>query len=101
MSIYATVTAKAAPGQMAAAMQWALEVRDWLNDNLSLGIEVLTNIGADAWTFHWVAKYDSIAQWDETYGKIWANEDYHALVKKADEAGLISEVTTSFNRIAP
>ena len=101
MSIYATVTAKAAPGKMAAAMEWAMKIRDLLNDTFSVDIEVLTNIGADAWTIHWITKYDSLAQYVETYGQMWANEEYQALIQEGDAAGLISEVSTSLYRVAP
>ena len=80
MSVYSTITAKAAPGKLPAAMEWAMKVTEWSNKTYATGTEVLNNIGGDAWTIHWVAKFDSLAQYEETAAKFQADEEYQALL---------------------
>jgi hypothetical protein len=101
MSIYALVTAKVAPGKMGAAMELAIKVRERVNNIHPLGTEVLTNIGADVWTIHWLTKYDSLAHYEESFAQTMVDEDYQALLQKADEGGLFVEVTTPLFNIVP
>ena len=79
--IYLMRSARAQQGRSQAALPWAFEVADYLNENYpEVTVEVWRNISGPIDQVHWVARYESLAALEETRTKLEKDDTYQKLV---------------------
>ncbi|UCC54230.1 MAG: hypothetical protein JSV68_09710 [Anaerolineaceae bacterium] len=71
-----------------AAFEWAVKVAMYLNENLGMNTKVQRNVAGSVYQVHWVTTVESLAQVDEVFQRMQADEGYGSLLAEAREQGL-------------
>ena len=77
-----TRTASIAPGKMAGAMAFGHQIARHIKDKHGVSLEVLMPIGGNPSRIAWLARYDSLAQWESLVGKLMGDKEYMETVAR-------------------
>jgi hypothetical protein len=100
--IYYTRSAEILDGKNAAAMEFAVKVASYVNDNYpGLNVRVLSNVSGQVNQVHWVSGYESLAALEETSAKIGADSGYQEIVATAEGLFAASTHVTHLYRTVP
>ena len=75
-------------GKREAAIEWALKVSGYVNDNFGTNIAVHGNVAGPINQIHWVATYESLGAFEAMASKIVQDEGYNELLAESSEANL-------------
>jgi hypothetical protein len=84
MTITHVRTAVAQSGKSLEFIAFAKEMSELIGGILGTKPVVATGFGGNANEIAWISETESLAQMEETMGKLAANADYRALLKKAE-----------------
>jgi hypothetical protein len=84
MTITYVRTAIALSGKSLEFVAFAKEISELIGGIVGTKPVVATCFGGNANEIAWISQADSLAQMEETAGKLAANADYRALLKKAE-----------------
>ena len=79
-------TANMNDGQAMAGLAWAVKVATYITENLGVDVQVARNVGGPVNQVHWMANYDSLADFDAAMKRLLNDEGYMELVAEAQEA---------------
>ena len=83
--IYYARSAEILDGKAAAAMEFAVKVASYVNDNYpGLNVQVLRNVSGLVNQVQWVSSYESLAALEEINAKIGADSGYQEIVATAE-----------------
>jgi hypothetical protein len=88
--VYHTTTVEVNSGKNAAMMDWSQKMVAFISEHLNQEVTVLRNIGASNQQVHFLSIHESLASYEEYVSSLTANEQFWALVRKADEQSLWS-----------
>ena len=81
-------TADIHDGQLLPAMEWALKVTSYVNDNFGMNAVVQRNVTGKQNQLHWVATHDSLASIEEVGAATFADEGFQQMMAESAELGL-------------
>jgi hypothetical protein len=93
-------TAEIRDGKRLEAVQWALKTAAYVNETFDLNVTVQSNVSGQLNQLHWVATYESMADFEEASSKIFEDAGYQQLAREATEQQLYfgSSLNDSFYR---
>ncbi len=74
--ITVTRIASIAPGKTGDALAFAQHIAKYIKQNHGTTLEVLMPIGGNPSRIAWLARYDSLAQWEGLTGALMADQGY-------------------------
>lgn len=74
------------PGQVAAAMQFAGEIKQMVADIAGVELTIMMPVGGNPNQIYWRASYDGLAEMDAAQGKLMGDQRYMA--KLSETAGM-------------
>ena len=78
--------ARASRGYGPQAMQWAVEVANYINANYdSISVQAFVENFGDVGTVHWYADFEDMATFESFNMRLNADQEYWALVKNGAE----------------
>jgi hypothetical protein len=81
--ITAARSAQSAPGKMAEAIAFAKEIAAYLKSKHGLELQLKTQIAGPVGRICWIADFKSLADYEEKWNKVIADQEYHKLSTKA------------------
>ncbi len=86
-----------------AAVEWAVKGAMYLNENLGTNTQVQQNVGGPVLQLHWVTTLENLAQLDELFQKMQADEGFVSLLTESREQGLfdVSSIVDGIFRSVP
>ena len=86
-----------------AAVEWAVKVAMYLNENLGTNTQVQLNVGGPIFQVHWVTTLENLTQLDELVQKMQTDEGYGSLLTESREQGLfdVSSIVDGIFRSVP
>lgn len=82
--ITVTRVASIAPGKTGDALAFAHHIAKYIKQNHGTTLEILMPIGGNPSRIAWLARYDSVAQWESLTSALLADEGYlEALAKNS------------------
>jgi len=71
-----------------AGFAFAVKVATYITENLGTQIQVLRNVGGPVNQVHWIATYESLAEYEASMKKIENDEGYQGLLGELQEPSL-------------
>ena len=101
--ITAVRTANFQEGKAPAAIEWALKVANYINENHGWNVQVTQNVTGMLNQVHWVSTHESLGTLDERGAQLNADAGFQALIAEAAEAQLFvgSSITDALYRSVP
>lgn len=87
-------SATAHDGQIGQAIEWAVRIAKYVNENIEgTNLQVVRNIGGPVYEIHWVANYESLAAFEESFQRMEADPGYRDILAGVREAEVLIGAT--------
>ena len=83
-------TADMNDGKAMAGFAWAVKAANYITENLGINVQVVRNVGGPVNQVHWIANYESLAEYEAAGKKIENDDGFQGLLAEGMEQGLFS-----------
>lgn len=83
--VYFVRTAKAQAQRGKEAVEHALKVAGYIQENYDTAVEVLMNVTGQQDELHWLARKESVGEFEKVFVRLMADPGYEELLKEGQE----------------
>lgn len=83
--VYFVRSARVIVSRSKEAVEWALKVADYIDKNFSTAVEVLMNVTGPQNELHWIARKESVGEFEKTMVQLLADPDYLEMLTEGQE----------------